>query len=1021
MSNRLKKIISTLTVCFLLLSFLPARVAEAAPQLKDRLMVGYWHNFDNNSKVLKLREVNENWDVINVSFGETDATKDKATIIFKPEIQSEAEFISDVKYLQSKGKKVVLSIGGMYGVVELSDTAAKTRFVKSVSDLIDRYGFDGLDIDLEHAMKTSDDYKNPKVAQNVNLIAACKELHAKYGDNFILSMSPETDYVQGRLMSGSGGYLPLIYGVKDILTYISVQLYNSGGMNGSDGRPYTQGTPDFVVAMTEMLLNGFEVGWGTGNMFPALREDQVIIGLPACPEAAPVGGYVSNDDLNKAILALATGKSYGDTYKMQNTAGYSGLRGVMSWSANWDAAKNFNFSNNARKTLDSLKVIENTLQKGSLSSSAVVNGSFTLTANIPAKNTASSYEIFEGTTSLQKGNLTVGSSSIQSKIVTINNKKDGTYDYTVVVKDSSGKSLTSENYQLKISGGSGSGGGVINPPDPGKVIPDTINDAESIGNKKLMVGYWHNFDNGTGFIKLKNVNRTWDVYNVSFGEAPKDFCTVEFVPEYDENEFIGDIKTLHKEGKRVVLSLGGQNGVIHLDNDEKTDKFIKSCINIIDKYGFDGLDVDVEEGISLNGDTVDKPVSPRIVNLIKAIKQIKAHYGSNFIISAAPEVPYVQQGYSTFGGINGAYLPIINGIRDELSYLHVQYYNNGIPAAPDGSQYGANYARGTADSLVAMTDMLINGFDLGYGTAGRFKGLRPDQVMFGLPGSPGNTAAPSGGYVEPSEIIKACEYIIYGEAKSYGGKAKLSNPAGYSGFRGVMAWSVNWDTKYNNTFSTTVGNYIHKFKEDDILKPAKLSVSSIVDKSYTVTATIPSGNTATSYKFYEGTTLIKTGTLKAGDVEKTISFDFKGKQKGTYDYSIELTDGKDSVITKRSVEVTEQVVVPGAPDVNGDGKVALDDVALVASKYNTVYGQANYDAKCDMNGDGVIDIYDIVIVSSKIDPEKPNPFPNDTWVQGKQYYKGDIVIYHGEKYLCEKWDTNSEAPDNQWGPWKKVN
>ena len=883
---------------------------------------------------------------------------------------------------------------------------------------MDKYGFDGLDIDLEHAMKNKDDFRNPKVAQNVNLIAACRELHDKYGDDFILSMAPETGYVQDSLMSGSGGYLPLIYGVRDILTYIHVQLYNSGGMNGNDGNSYQQSTPDFIVAMTEMLLNGFEVGWGSGDMFPALRQDQVIIGLPACTKAAG-GGYVSNDDLNKAVLALATGKSYGGRYKMQNPGGYPNLRGIMSWSINWDAATGFSFSKNARKIIDSLPNIENTLKSGTITSGAVKDGNFTLTASIPANNTAISYEICEGNISVEKGQLVLGTTSVQTKTINIKNKKDGLYKYTLILKDSSGKTVTSSECEVKIinGGGSSNGNGAEN--EGMKVKPDTIDDATPIGRKKLMVGYWHNFDNGTGFFKLKDASRNWDVYNVSFGEAPKDHCTIEFKPEYDEDEFRQDIKDIHKEGRRVVLSLGGQNGVVHLDDESKTKKFVDSCIEIIDRYGFDGLDIDVEEGISITGDTVDKPVNPRIVNLIKAIKEIKAHYGSNFIISTAPEVPYVQGGYSVYGGISGAYLPIINGIRNELDYIHVQYYNNGIPQSPDGSQYGTSYERGTADSLVAMTDMLINGFDIGYGSAGKFKGLRPDQVMIGLPGSPGNTAAPSGGYVEPNEVNKACKYIIEGEKGSYGGKAKLSNPEGYKDFRGVMAWSVNWDTKYNHVFSKTVGDFIHSYKSQDDLIPAIISVSDIINQSYTIKFIVPSGNTATSYKIYEDNKIIKSGALVKGDkLDKVISLDFKNKKEGIYNYKIVITDsnGKDA-ITQKEIEVTKQVVKPGKPDVNNDGKIDSLDLSLVAQAYNTSIGHSAYNSMFDMNGDGIIDIYDLSKIGSNIEEEKPNEYPNDTWDPNKAYQGGDTVIYHGKTYRA-KWYTINEIPGEPWNAWE---
>ncbi len=46
-------------------------------------------------------------------FGETGG--DRSTVEFSPVYGTDAEFKSDISYLKSKGKKVVLSIGGQNG------------------------------------------------------------------------------------------------------------------------------------------------------------------------------------------------------------------------------------------------------------------------------------------------------------------------------------------------------------------------------------------------------------------------------------------------------------------------------------------------------------------------------------------------------------------------------------------------------------------------------------------------------------------------------------------------------------------------------------------------------------------------------------------------------------------------------------------------------------------------------------------------------------------------------------------
>ncbi len=102
---------------------------------------------------------------------------DRATIEFSPEIGTDQEFKKDIAYLNSIGKKVVLSIGGQNGVVLLPDENAKKNFIDSMISLIDKYGFNGIDIDLEsgiNLINDDKDFKNPKTSQIVNLISAVK-------------------------------------------------------------------------------------------------------------------------------------------------------------------------------------------------------------------------------------------------------------------------------------------------------------------------------------------------------------------------------------------------------------------------------------------------------------------------------------------------------------------------------------------------------------------------------------------------------------------------------------------------------------------------------------------------------------------------------------------------------------------------------------------------------------------------------------------------------------------------------
>ena len=195
LNSNVKFLISITLSIALFLTLIPATLTSASTSsVPKHVLVGYWHNFENGSGTIKLRDVSDNWDVINLSFGEPTSVT-SGDIQFKPFNATEEEFKSDVKYLQSKGKKVLLSIGGQNGQVQLKDAAARNKFVSSVSNIIDTYGLDGLDIDFEgHSLYLDPgdkDFKNPTTPVIVNLISALKELEAKYGDNFMLTMAPK--------------------------------------------------------------------------------------------------------------------------------------------------------------------------------------------------------------------------------------------------------------------------------------------------------------------------------------------------------------------------------------------------------------------------------------------------------------------------------------------------------------------------------------------------------------------------------------------------------------------------------------------------------------------------------------------------------------------------------------------------------------------------------------------------------------------------------------------------------------
>ncbi|MET9891980.1 glycoside hydrolase family 18 protein [Streptomyces sp. NPDC006465] len=331
--------------------------------LPTHALVGYLHaSFANGAGYTRMADVPDSWDVIDLAFGEPTSTTSgdirftRCPVTECPTVESDADFKAAIKAKQAAGKKVLISIGGQNGQVQLTTAAARDTFVSSVSKIIDTYGLDGLDIDFEgHSLSldaSDTDFKNPTTPVVVNLISALKTLKAKYGSKFVLSMAPETFFVQlgyqyygtgkwGGQDPRAGAYLPVIHALRDDLTLLHVQDYNSGSIMGLDNQYHSMGGADFHIAMTDMLLTGFPVAGDAGNVFPPLRPDQIAIGMPATTNAG--NGYVSPAEVTKTLDCL-TKKTNCGSYATHGT--WPGLRGLMTWSVNWDRFGGWEFSRN---------------------------------------------------------------------------------------------------------------------------------------------------------------------------------------------------------------------------------------------------------------------------------------------------------------------------------------------------------------------------------------------------------------------------------------------------------------------------------------------------------------------------------------------------------------------------------------------------------------------------------------------------------------------------------------------------
>ena len=300
---------------------------------------------------------------------------------------------------------------------------------------------------------------------------------------------------------------------------------------------------------------------------------------------------------------------------------------------------------------------------------------------------------------------------------------------------------------------------------------------------KVLQGYWENWDgssNGVhppfGWTPIDNPvirQHGYNVINAAFPVIRSD-GTVLWEDGMDSTVKVATPAEMcaAKAAATILMSIGGATAGIDLSSSSVADRFVQTIVPILKKYNFDGIDIDIETGLSGSGDI--NRLSTSQANLIRIIDGVLAQMPSNFGLTMAPETAYVTGGSVTYGSIWGAYLPIIKKYADNgrLWWLNMQYYN--------GSMYGCSgdsYSAGTVEGFVKQTECLNNGLVI-QGTTIR---VPYDKQVPGLPAQPGA----GGGYMSTGLVGQAWNH--------FNGQLK-----------GLMTWSINWDGSKGWTFGDNV-------------------------------------------------------------------------------------------------------------------------------------------------------------------------------------------------------------------------
>jgi hypothetical protein len=172
----------------------------------------YWINWGRNTPLDRLPA---GYNVIFAAFAYGDGSG-TGRAVFRPDDGSgvsPTEFRRQVRAAQATGDKVVLSIGGANPVgLMLLTSAHLDQLVTSINGIVDTYGFDGIDWDLEQA----------DIYTVANLLAATRAWKQRYGSRFIVTATPAPSSVPYKQFARQAGPL---------LDYIAPQYYDYADSN----------------------------------------------------------------------------------------------------------------------------------------------------------------------------------------------------------------------------------------------------------------------------------------------------------------------------------------------------------------------------------------------------------------------------------------------------------------------------------------------------------------------------------------------------------------------------------------------------------------------------------------------------------------------------------------------------------------------------------------------------------------------------------------------------------------------
>ncbi len=406
--------------------------------------------------------------------------------------------------------------------------------------------------------------------------------------------------------------------------------------------------------------------------------------------------------------------------------------------------------------------------------------------------------------------------------------------------------------------------------------------------------------------------------NYAFGKIGSDFETLKINTDSRLKKLVGLKKT--NPSLKVLLSVGGwgAGNFSEMAADEShRKKFCENCLNAVNQYGLDGIDLDWEYPTSSSAGISSSPDDTKNFTLL--VKDLRATLGDGLLITMASSA-------------NAKYVNFKDFI-DYMDWVNLMTYDMGNPPYHNAGLYKSAMTKRSCDESVTLHNNA---------------GVPYEKIVLGMPfyGRDDHNAFTAGDddnyvyyhditvgpYVERWDSQALVPYLTDAAGTmvlSYDNEQSIGLKANYireKGLKGAMYWAIEGDDS-NWTLSKAVAGPLLGWTPD--ASEAFLATNAYVEKFL---SEVDYGSTL--HYGTEGHSKIKGypgGGPSVNNEELPPTYTISWKPSGSGEQKLTVTEGDWSREYSLSAGVSSQDITNLVPNTTYQWRVTTTDGAVVAS------------------------------------------------------------------------------------------